>query len=137
MTAPTINDSFKKGDLEVRFRHMDCGDGGGEQPCMLVLHATHKELNGNRPCIAIPLNSAFQFVESGDLMIRVHRYAEILYPGFATKQDRYRIADIIIECLGDLTQMPPPPAMTRQQWYDKLEKHGVSIKLDGKQVFAA
>ena len=82
MSAPQITDSFKKGDLEVRFRHMDCGDGGGEQPCMLVLHATHKQLDGSRPAITIPLNSAFQFVESGDLMIRVKRYGEILFPGF-------------------------------------------------------
>ena len=137
MTAPTINDSFKKGDLEVRFRHMDCGDGGGEQPCMLVLHATHKQIDGSRPAITIPLNSAFQFVESGDLMLRVKRYGEILFPGFHTKQDLYRIADIIIEALGDLTQMPPPPRMTRQMWFDKLEQHGVSIKMDGKTVFAA
>ena len=49
----------------------------------------------------------------------------------------YRIADIIIEALGDLTQMPPPPRMTRQMWFDKLEQHGVSIKMDGKTVFAA
>lgn len=133
-----------KGDLSVYMTNIEFEGGEGAEPALYIRNEHRKDATtGGCPVFMVLLQELWLYRPDdrdrgrnhsyGDMHTRLANGCEALY-GMVTKQGIYRIHDTILDFVDDLKNLKPPPEMTRDEWKARLARHGVTLKIDGKQV---
>ncbi|MGC3944608.1 MAG: hypothetical protein QM762_08825 [Chryseolinea sp.] len=127
---------FVKGDIVVSLQWLDRPDidPEGPHPCMVLFP---RELRMDGGAYVIPQRNAFAFAErdgspTAHLMGTAMK-AAITMGFFPDRFVMYRVVDAIVECLGDLVQMPSsqPAALDIQRAIQGIE---LTAKVGGQTV---
>lgn len=134
--SASIHDQGRKGDLTITF---EWGTREGEtrrQPMMRLRNPYMKR------SWLIFMDDAHLWDDSDGrnadkrVALKCVEVAAHLY-GFPTGMDATRVRDAVLELLPDLLRMPPHPLQTPLEFQQKLEAHGVRLKMthsDGSAV---
>lgn len=134
----------RKGDLDVYMTNIEFPGGEGAEPALYIRNPHRKDpTTGGCPVYMVILQDLWHYRpedrdrgrnhEYGELNGRLSNGCEALY-GLVTNAGKFRILDAILEFVDDLKNLRPPPDMTREQYLNRLQAHGVTLKIDGVQV---
>lgn len=125
--SASIHDEGRKGDLSITFEWGNKEGSERRQPMLRLRNAFLKR------SWLIFMDDAWAYDDRGPgadqrVALKCVEIAAHLY-GFPTKMDAHRVRDAILEWMPDLLRMPPHPMMTSLEFQQKLEAHGVRLKL--------
>lgn len=126
-----------KGDLVAAFHWYQ------DEPTLFIFPRYSRLMVNNIVPYGLPLSVAHELVEDGvagrpDLKVLLDKAATAgQLMGMDDPKSIHRIADLMLECLDDLCDMPPTPAAFRaQQARQQGKPDGViQLRADGKTVF--
>lgn len=120
----------RKGDLTVFITDLDLG-GRKKEPALLMVNRSDPV---NRQ-FRWPLSRLWVLLEHEHNMAVFQRAAQLLY-GFPTRQDEYRVLDVLFDFADDLKNAKPLASITHQQWLGALAEDGMTFKVNGVAVNA-
>lgn len=133
----------KKGDLTVYLTHVQFPEDHDEHGAIYIRNENRLNENGGRPAFLVPLRDLWEFrpedrdrgrfASYSDMKDHLAKASIALY-GFDVPSYRYRIHDVIMDFADDVKNLPPPPGKTPEQWRAELERYGVKLRINGKQV---
>lgn len=117
-----------KGDLAVYLADKDLSDGHGRRPHLLIVNKRSPTTN-------------HVFFAMADLWVILEKHAEQvavamcekLY-GHATRDDAFRVLDVLFEYAEELKNAKPPRWLSSQQWLTALAEDGFTVWHQGKAL---
>lgn len=126
--SASIYDQGRKGDLRISFEWGSRAEETRRQPMMRLRNPLMRRswlifmddahLWDHSDGAAADKRVAMKCIE-----VAAHLY------GFPTSMDATRVRDAVLEWLPDLLRMPPHPMQTPLEFQQKLEAHGVVLKM--------
>jgi hypothetical protein len=133
----------EKGDLSLYLTHIQFNIGDDEEPSLYIRNEHRKTPGGGCPVYLLPLQDLWMFRPEDRDRGKHHKYSEMdrrlgnacvaLY-GLDVPAYRFRIHDAILEFADDLKNTRPPEGMTGEEFRKQLQRHGVSLKVNGEKV---
>jgi hypothetical protein len=119
----------RKGDLVVIVTQGKNPVSGKEEPAMVIANKrdpTHRHA-------FILLSQLYQVIVPEVMADVAPKLAKKLY-SFVTREDLFRVADVLFEFAEDLQKAKPAQRLGTQQWLEALAQDGFTVRHKGQEV---
>jgi hypothetical protein len=111
-----------KGDLVVFLTQARLGDANEDTECMVIARRRFPKEHH----VYIPLRDLWRMLQPRSIHEVIPNIAQRLY-GFVTKNDLFRVCDVLFDFADDLKNAPPPRVMSAQQMMDTAASDGFTL----------
>ena len=118
-----------KGDLTIILTQGKNPVSGKEEPAMVI---ANKRDPAHRH-VFILLSQLYQVIVPEVMADVAPKLATRLY-GFVTREDLFRVSDVLFEFAEDLQKAKPAQRLGTKQWLEALAQDGFAVRHQGKAV---
>lgn len=118
-----------KGDLAIIRTQKKFAESGRTEPCLLLVN----KRSPRERHVFIPLSQMHMLIHPRTMAENAPALCRQLY-GFITRDDLFRVSDVIYEFADDLKNAPAPKRMGSKQWMDALARDGWTFANNGRAL---
>ncbi|HEY0963481.1 MAG TPA: hypothetical protein VGE69_14105 [Pseudomonadales bacterium] len=98
------------------------------------MNICRKTLSGAGYRVVIPLDNAYQYVQTGDLIAKAVEFAHVLYQGTFTRSQVVGICNVIDDGLYELLNMLPPEERRQIDIENEMDRLGVVFRVNDEAI---